>query len=619
VRGALDQIAEPDQGGPIMRYLRELHRKLKDETGGAVASYIPELGTADPADFGIVVATVDGAVYAVGDTDKPFTIQSISKAFVYGHVLAEHGRTHVLTKVGVEPSGDAFNAIAFDDTANRPFNPMVNSGAIATAALVKGDTVGDRIHAVRELFDRLAGRQLTINDAVFQSEKKTGHRNRAIAWMMLNAGMITGDPDKALDVYFSQCSIEVTCRDLALMAATLASGGIQPLTGERVLPTASVRDVISVMNSCGMYNYAGQWSYEVGLPAKSGVGGGIIAIAPGQLGIAVYSPPLDHLGNSVRGIAAFKAISHDFSLHVFGAHAHGGAIVRREIGGDIVRSKRLRSPAERRILDADGARIRLIELQGALYFGTAERLIRRLESLPGAATTIVLDFRRVHLLDEAAAELLLRAAERSKDGPQLLFAGLAGHPALASFADRLAAKHGDETFPDSDSALQWCEDRLIGQAATGFGTHFGLAGLAIFAGLSTEEIRLLERVVKAQVFEAGEVIIHEGDPAQLFYVLASGSVGVRLKSREHAGGAGKRIATFGPGLSFGEMALFDGGARSADIVAEEHAVCYGFAVQDLYAIGKEHPNLLVTVLTNMTREMSERLRRANEEIRALDL
>lgn len=613
----MDQTAAKGRDGPIMRYLRDLHRSLKDEKSGTVADYIPELGLANPDDFGIVVATVDGAVYAVGDTEQPFTIQSISKAFVYGKVLADYGRAHVLTKVGVEPSGDAFNAIVFDDAANRPFNPMVNSGAIATAALIRGDTVADRIGLVRDLFDRLAGRKLGLNDGVFQSEKATGHRNRAIAWMMLNAGMITGQPDEVLDVYFSQCSIEVTCRDLAMMAATLASGGVQPLTGERVLPGAAVRDVISVMNSCGMYNYAGQWSFEVGLPAKSGVGGGIIAVAPGQLGIAVYSPPLDRLGNSVRGIAAFKSISRDFSLHVFGAHAHSSTIVRREIGGDVVRSKRLRSQDERRILDASGQRIRLVELQGALYFGTAERLIRRLESIEGDGNAVVIDFRRVHLLDEAAAELLVRASEAG-GGPEMIFAGVHTNPALADLAARLSQKRQDALFQDADSALQWCEDRLIGQAAKGMATHFSLSGLAVFTGLSKDEIRLLEGIVKAQVFEKGDVIIREGDAARLFYVIASGSVGVRLRPRDGAG-SGKRIATFGPGLSFGEMALFDGGARSADIIAEEHVVCYGFSVESLYALGKEHPHLLVTVLANMTREMAERLRRANEEIRALEV
>ncbi|MEJ0097498.1 MAG: glutaminase A [Bauldia sp.] len=591
---------------------------MKDEAAGAVANYIPELSVADPADFGIAVATADGAVYAVGDADKPFTIQSISKAFVYGHVLAEYGREHILTKVGVEPSGDAFNAIVFDEASNRPFNPMVNSGAIATAALIKGAAVGDRIATMRALFERLAGRTLAVNDAVFRSEKATGHRNRAIAWMMLNAGMIEGDPDEVLDVYFTQCSIEVTCRDLAVMAATLANGGVQPLTGERVLPTASVRDVISVMSSCGMYNYAGQWSFEVGLPAKSGVGGGIIAVAPGQLGIAVYSPPLDQLGNSVRGIAAFKAISRDFNLHVFGTHQHSGAIVRREIGGEVVRSKRLRSSDELRILDTGGKRIRLIELQGALYFGTAERLVRRVEALAGEVDWVILDFRRVHVLDEAATDLIIRASESSPGAPELLFAGLSDQRLGAKFAARLGEARERALFPDADAALQWCEDRLIGHAAAGLATHYGLADLAIFAGLSGEEIRLLQQVVQARVFDTGDVIIREGDPAKLFYVLARGTVGVRLRGHGQAEGAGKRIATFGPGLSFGETALFHDGRRSADVIAEEHVVCYGFMVQDLQEIGREHPNILVTILSNVTREMGERLRRANEEIRALE-
>lgn len=597
-----------------MRYLRELHTELKSERAGNVADYIPELAKANPDDFGIVIATVDGAVYAVGDADKAFTIQSISKAFVYGYVLAEYGRDFTLTKVGVEPSGDAFNAIVFDEVANRPFNPMVNAGAIATAALVKGERVPDRIQTMRSLFERLAGRPLTVNDAVFQSERSTGHRNRAIAWMMLNAGMISGEPDEALDVYFTQCSVEVTCRDIALMAATLANGGIQPLSGERVLPTESVRDVISVMNSCGMYNYAGQWSFEVGLPAKSGVGGGVIAVAPGQLGIAVYSPPLDQLGNSVRGIAAFKAISRDFSLHPFGAHPHGGAVVRRQVGCDIVRSKRLRSPEEIKILDERGKRVRLIELQGALYFGTAERLIRNVEALVGETDQVVLDFRRVHITDDAATELLLRAADPGNGGPALLFASFGDR--FPDLVQRLKLINEAAIFTDADAALEWCEDRLIGAAATGLATRFSLGELAIFAGLDKEEIKLLERVVKAQVYEAGDVIIREGDPARLFYVIARGTVGVRL--RGSSGGSGKRIATFGPGLSFGEMALFEGGKRSADIVAEDHVVCYGFLVDDLREIGKAHPNVLVTILSNVTREMAARLRRANEEIRALE-
>ncbi len=613
---SVDQTVKSAEGGPIEKFLRQLHATLQDNRDGAVANYIPELAKANPDDFGIVIATADGAVYAVGDTDVPFTIQSISKAFVYGYAIAEYGRDHVLTKVGVEPSGDAFNAIVFDEVANRPFNPMVNSGAIATSALIKGATVAERIATMRRLFERLAGRELSINEAVFNSERATGHRNRAIAWMMLNAAMMDENPDDVLDVYFTQCALEVTCRDIGLMAATLANGGVQPVTGERVLPATAVRDVISVMNSCGMYNYAGQWSFEIGLPAKSGVGGGIIGIVPGQLGIAVYSPPLDALGNSVRGIAAFRAVSRDFSLHVFGAQADGGTIIRREIGGTVVRSKRQRSPEEQQILTREGHRIWLIDLHGILHFGSTERLIRRIGELAGTADWVILNFRRVHMVDEAAASLLMRSSEPNPDSPHLLFCSFGDRH--AGLVHELSAHRRESLFADTDAALQWCEDQVIGHAATGLATRFGLAELSIFAGLSQEEIRFLEKVVKAMVFEPGDVIVRTGDPALLFYVIARGTVGVRLHGAGDPHGSGLRIATFGPGLSFGESALFDGGRRNADIVAEDHVVCYGLVVDDLREIAREHPNVLITILSNVTREMAERLGRANEEIRALE-
>ena len=252
------------------------------------------------------LATVDGETYATGDAHHLFTIQSVSKPFMYGHALQHYGRDYVLRHVGVEPTGEAFNSIVLDEVANRPFNPMVNAGAIAVAALMPGDTAEERIATMLNLFSDLAGRRLEIDEQVFQSENASGHRNRAIAYMMLNSGMIERDPIEALDLYFRQCSITVSCRDLAMMAATLANDGINPLTGVSVFDPHYVRDVLSVMNSCGMYNYAGQWSYEVGMPAKSGVSGCIMAVIPGQVGIGVYSPPLDAQGNSVRGIKSAR-------------------------------------------------------------------------------------------------------------------------------------------------------------------------------------------------------------------------------------------------------------------------------------------------------------------------
>jgi glutaminase len=286
---------------PLRAYLKELHERYRAVEDGVVADYIPELSSADPAWFGLAVATADGRVFDVGDCEQTFTVQSVSKPFVYALALEEHGRERVLERIGVEPTGDPFNSI----------------GAIAAASLVPGSGPVERLRRVLETFSRFTGREMTVDMAVFTSERATGHRNRAIAYLMLNFGMMPPDLEDALDLYFKQCSILVTARDLAVMGATLANGGVNPVTGERAMAAEHVRDVLSLMLTCGMYDYAGEWAYKVGLPAKSGVSGGILAVVPGQAGIGLFSPPLDEHGNSVRGIRACEALSERFGLHIF--------------------------------------------------------------------------------------------------------------------------------------------------------------------------------------------------------------------------------------------------------------------------------------------------------------
>ncbi|MBE9102115.1 glutaminase A [Vacuolonema iberomarrocanum] len=302
---------------PFRRYLSELHEKYKVINDGAVADYIPELALAKPEWFGICVGTSEGQVFEVGDCDQLFTIQSISKAFVFGLALEDHGREYVNSKVSVEPTGEAFNSIVLDEVTNRPYNPMVNAGAIATADLIKGDNGTQRLKRMLEMFKRYTGREHDINVPVFLSEKATGYRNRAMAYLMLNFGMVSEKIDETLDLYFQQCSVLVNARDLAMLSATLANGGVNPVTQERALDERYVQDVISVMLTCGMYDGSGAWAYRVGMPAKSGVGGGITAIAPGKLGIGTFSPLLDAKGNSVRGIKVCEDLSRDFGLHLF--------------------------------------------------------------------------------------------------------------------------------------------------------------------------------------------------------------------------------------------------------------------------------------------------------------
>ncbi|HXE39664.1 MAG TPA: glutaminase A, partial [Azonexus sp.] len=266
---------------PIQVYLDSLHTRLASMQGGELANYIPELSKADPSWFSMSLVTMDGVAYSTGDSEQQFTIQSISKPFVFATALADRGVDFVTGKVGVEPSGDAFNSISLNPKTGAPLNPMINAGAIATASLVSGETPEAQWERIIASMSAFAGRELGLDEAVYRSESETGFRNRAIAWMLKNFGIIDGEPMASLENYFRQCSVLVDCRDLAYMAATLANGGVHPLTGQRALPVEHVERVLSVMATCGMYDFAGSWLYEIGMPAKSGVGGGIIAVLPG--------------------------------------------------------------------------------------------------------------------------------------------------------------------------------------------------------------------------------------------------------------------------------------------------------------------------------------------------
>jgi glutaminase len=301
----------------IQEVIELTYEKYRHVHEGDVASYIPELSKANPDDFGICVATVDGQVFSVGDWNKEFTIQSVCKPFAFQLALEEFGREHTLARVGVEPSGDAFNSIELDPRTMRPFNPMVNAGAIAVSSLIKKDSVAAGVRHFVEKMQRAAGRKLQIDEAVLASESVTGNRNRAIAYLMLNFGIVDDNVDHTLQQYFAQCSLLVSCRDLAVMAATLANMGTNPLTGERVFDFQYVKDVLAVMFTCGLYDHAGEWAYRVGLPAKSGVGGGLLAVVNRQLGVAVYSPRLDAKGNSVRGIMVCRELADRLGLHAF--------------------------------------------------------------------------------------------------------------------------------------------------------------------------------------------------------------------------------------------------------------------------------------------------------------
>ena len=315
----------------VNRRLEELYRRHLSLHDDETVSYYepgvgylrPEVAQTEQKSFAVSLATTDGEVFDAGDHAQPFALQSISKVFVYGLALETHGRDRVLERVGVEPSGDAFNSIVFDERNNRPYNPMVNAGALAATALVaSGETAEPALERILLTLRRYAGNEdLKVDESTFEAEMRSADRNRATAYLMRSDGMLSGDIEAPLALYLRQCSVRVTCQDLAMMAATLANGGVNPATGERPLTASYVRDVLSVMHTCGMYDFAGQWAYRIGIPAKSGVSGGIMAVVPGKLGIAIFSPGLDAYGNSVRGTAVCEEVSDRLGLHIFADNA----------------------------------------------------------------------------------------------------------------------------------------------------------------------------------------------------------------------------------------------------------------------------------------------------------
>lgn len=384
---------------PIPSYLDEVLQSVAADRTGVLANYIPELAEVDPERLGASIAMVDGELYASGDTDSLFTIQSISKPFVYALALADRGFERVLDKVGVEPSGEPFNEISLEDSSGRPLNPMINAGAITTHSLVGTETMNpaERMERVISGLSAFAGRSLDVDEAVYSSEIEHAHRNLAIAHMLRSHDILTENPTGVVEGYTCQCSLLVTVQDLAMMAATLANYGIQPVTGEQVVPKTVVRQVLSVMFTCGMYNAAGDWATQVGIPAKSGVGGGIIGAVPGQLGLATFSPRLDVHGNSVRGVSLFERFSSDMGMHVMNIPTVARSAIR----------------ANYRI--GSGEKItQVIQLQGRIRFAGAERVIREIVDTHYTGTRIALDISRVYSVDEVAQHMLLEIMRRMR-------------------------------------------------------------------------------------------------------------------------------------------------------------------------------------------------------------
>lgn len=605
---------------PVQSYLEQLHSRLGSVVEGTVASYIPELAKVDPNAFGIVIATVDGHLYEVGDSQVPFTIQSVSKPLAYGLALEDQGAERVSLAVGVEPSGEAFNSISLESGTGRPMNPMINAGAIAVASLIAGDSPKARLDRLLSTLSAYAGRSLQIDQAVAASERETGHRNRAISHLLRNNGIIEGDPESPLDLYFNQCAVEVTCRDLAMMAATLAGGGINPVTGQRAVLASTVPSILSVMTTCGVYDFTGEWVHRVGLPAKSGVGGGILAVLPGQVGIGVFSPRLDARGNSVRGVAVCAALSAELGLHFLQPPRVALATVRASYSLTQMRSRRHRPPAEAAVLAEHGHRVRVIELQGDLSFATLEPVLRTLHEEVDDFGFLVLDFKRVPQANAAATRMLARLVDSvAARGGHVVFSRVRRGELLAELGAEVDPRYaGAFSFQAQlDLGIEALERRLLASQGVQRAApqRLSLAEHQLCAGIPPDELRDLEGVLLHRSLSAGQALMRSGEPADSLVLLMRGELSV-VVTLPHGGS--RRLATLSAGMSLGESALVRGGRRSADVVADTEVEVWVLTVGAFEDLQVRCPTLALRLLRRMLVNSIETVTRLTGEVAALE-
>ncbi len=442
------------------------------------------------------------------------------------------------------------------------------------------------------------------------SEAETGNRNRAIAWLLRNYSVVQGDVDAVLDTYFRQCAILVSARDLAVMAATLANRGVNPLTGVQVATPHIVARTLSVMTSSGMYDYAGEWIYRVGIPAKSGVGGGIVAALPSQMGLGTFSPLLDDHFNSVRGLKVCEALSSRFDLHMLNRSADVRTCIIADYDILGISSRRSRQPHEQQILDERHGDIRVVELVGALNFAAIDYVTRRLASEPPDAPLLILDFRRVPDLTAAGAQLL--AENLTVLGNAGVTAIVSGVEADSAVWQAIRTRVGDpgklRHFAVLDDAIEWAEDQVIyrfgGFTISKETAHLGEQ--ALLADLAPEEIAALAELSTTRRYEVGQRIVVAGEPANSLFFLQSGMVSVKLPS-------GVRLASLGPGMEFGEMAIIEQ-YRSADVWADTEVKCLELPLQAFADYRQLHPQISFKIMRNLSALLARRLILANAKV-----
>lgn len=540
---------------PIQRYLEELLADVTSLSGGTPYRIHPAGREPRAEDFGICLATVDGRVYTVGAADQEFSIQSISKPFSYGLALADYGFDAVDEKVDVEPSGDPFNQISLAPDTGRPPNAMVNAGALAVSGMIRGGGGKSAVRRIVDTYSRFAGRSLTSSRSVFDVEIRQSDRNHSLAYLLSSVGIIENDPTRALEVYLRQCAVQVTGRDLALMAATLANGGTQPLTGEEVFEIDVVERVLSVMMTSGMYDDAGAWVSSVGMPAKSGVGGGTLAVLPGQAGLAVFSPPLDSHGNSVRGLETCRRLSSDMEMHFVRAARSGRSAVRDTLEISQFPSRVRRTLEEAEVLEQHSHRAKIVEVAGDLFFAGTESLVRAVSELEDTVEFVVLDLQQVYDAGRLAQQMLSALQRQlAADGREMVLVTGENAPSFNAWGVAGSETSAVPVFRGLGEAVEHCEDALLAQygpppAASERVTVMDSPALAL---LEEPDRERLAELMEQRFHTDGDIIRRVGQRFGGVHFIVSGRINTIATDPE---GERVRLNTLAAGMTFGELAL----------------------------------------------------------------
>ncbi len=597
---------------PLDIFLKNIYSKILLNKSGKTADYIPELSRVNPDQFGVALASSDGYIHEIGDSLKEFTIQSISKAFAYSLALELVGEKEVNKIIGVEPSGEAFNSIRFQND-NRPFNPMINAGAIACTALISSVEKSKAFERIQKIMSDFAGRNLNLDEKVFISENSTGDRNRAIAWLLKNNKIIKTDVEQSLLNYFKQCSLLVSAKDLAIMGATLACNGINPVTKKRVISVENALKTMSIMVSSGMYDYSGEWVYRVGFPAKSGVGGGIIAALPSQFGLGTFSPALDQQGNSVRGIEVCKKVSSHYNLHILEIEGNIKDSVFANYDLQNIRSSTERKERNIKILQKFGSRVSVYELAGSINFMAVDYIVRKLSELV-EKEFIILSMRKVSQLSAGADKLLESFIQTFNSlNTKIIFSDIKlNSPIWKKIYKALENIEDNQRrlFENNNDAIRWVEDFLIQKYSTDekVSKDINLEEQFLLTGLSKSELYFLKERMIEKKLKKNVTIISKGDMSDGVYFLQSGKVDISINTNQS-------LTILNAGTCFGEFSLIDPKSkRSANVTTLTECFCLYLPLKILDSIKLTNKNIMEILLKNLALLLMKRLKNSNSKI-----